>query len=95
MPSPALVSVLAGLRWSLFSILPHPPPGKVRKWSNTPTGASTNPKNFDLPCFPLVGYFLTFLGGVGVGEVGQIKIKDHLSPAEAKTGAELGKNHQK
>ena len=50
----------------------------------------------------LSGHFDTFPGGwlvggwVGgwwkVGWVGQIKIIDHLSPAESETGAELGKN---
>ena len=30
------------------------------------------------------------VGGGGSGWVGQIKIKDHLSPAEAETWAELG-----
>ena len=38
-------------------------------------------------------------GWVGVGRggwgwVGQIKIKDHLSPAEAEVGAELGKIYE-
>ena len=55
-------------------------------------GLVNNLINFDLLCFALVGYFFTFPGGwVGgwVG-VGQTKIKDHLSPAEAETWAELG-----
>ena len=53
-------------------------------------GLVINLNNSDLLCFALTSYFLTFLGGGGSGWVGQIKIKDHLSPAKAETGAELG-----
>ena len=43
--------------------------------------------NWQFWYFPRVG------GGLG-GWVGQIKIKDHLSPAEAEVGPEIGKNPQ-
>ena len=54
-------------------------------------GLVNNLINFDLLCFALVGYFLTLpVGWGGLVGLGQIKIKDHLSPADAETGAELG-----
>ena len=34
------------------------------------------------------------VGGLVVGWVGEIKTKDHLSPAEAEVGAELGNINQ-
>ena len=42
--------------------------------------------NFALLCLAKFGHFDTFPGRW----VGQIKIEDHLSPAEAEVGAEIG-----
>ena len=42
--------------------------------------------NFALLCLAKFGHFDTFPGRW----VGQIKIKDHLSPAEAEVGAQFG-----
>ena len=45
--------------------------------------------NFALVSLAVLGHFHTF-PGVGWWEWGKIEIKDHLSPAEAEIGAELG-----
>ena len=57
-------------------------------------GLVINLNNTDLTLFCFKQLFSYFPGwGWGwVAGVGQIKIKDHLSPAEAETWAELGKN---
>ena len=47
--------------------------------------------NFALPSLAIMDHFLTFRGVCGwMGGWCKIEIKDHLSPAEAELGAELG-----
>ena len=48
------------------------------------------PNQHCLTQFSSIYHFLTFPGGWVVGWVGEIKINDHLSPAEAEIRAELG-----